>query len=266
MIITDIKHIDRIVEEIFDNKDKGVSFTNDYAFVKDHSDNLKAIKLEVPLLTEDVLNSIGEIINEAGRNNICGILLCIKVGSRIFRMRVSTIEQFEMYIKAFIEDGFIFDIGDKDNTIIIILGYTLNENKANAIIPTAECIETIKQKLGITSNIEKLVKLYNAKRVSCYPLFLNINHIIFMMQRGRKYPESAKDTFVPWNDLLAYMHLKHKYLVLSDRLCPECGKQTVVFYYSSPIRSWKQLGGRAGFITLCPSCPKQLAFSLTRMN
>lgn len=268
MIITDIKQIDQIVEDIVDNNknERLSSLIKDYEYVKEHSDELKAIKLEVPELTENSISSIGEIINEAGRKNINGILLCIKVGPRILRMRVATIEQFEMYIDAFIEDGFIFRIGDKNNTIIIILGYTLEDSKGDTIIPTAECIETIKHNLGITSKIEKLVKSYNAKRDSWYPLSLNINQIMSMLKREHKYPESAKNVFVPWSDMLAYMHIKHKHLVFSDKLCPECGKQTVVFYYSSPIRSWKQLCGRAGFITLCPSCPKQLAFTLTKMN
>ena len=53
MIITDIAQIDRIAEKTFGTTKGIVSVDmNDYIFIKEHSESLKMIKLEVPSLTE----------------------------------------------------------------------------------------------------------------------------------------------------------------------------------------------------------------------
>lgn len=79
MIITDVKLIDRIAEETF-GKTKGIVSVDmkDYAFIKEHSESLKAIKFEEPVLTEDVVRSFDEAIIEAGKENVSNVLLYIK--------------------------------------------------------------------------------------------------------------------------------------------------------------------------------------------
>ena len=79
MIITDIKQIDCIAEETF-GKAKGIVSVDmkDYAFIKEHSESLKAIKFEEPVLTEDVVRSFDEAIIEAGKENVSNVLLYIK--------------------------------------------------------------------------------------------------------------------------------------------------------------------------------------------
>ena len=79
MIITDIAQIDRIAEETFGTTKGIVSVDmNDYKFIKEHSESLKMIKLEVPSLTEDVVHLLDEAIDDVGKENVCNILLYIK--------------------------------------------------------------------------------------------------------------------------------------------------------------------------------------------
>lgn len=133
MIITDVKLIDRIAEETF-GKTKGIVSVDmkDYAFVKEHSESLKAIKFEVPVLTEDVARSFDEAIIEAGKENASNVLLYIKGNGSNAGIRAVTIEQFNMFIEAlntYLETAnIIWGMGDDnecvDNiSILIILGY-----------------------------------------------------------------------------------------------------------------------------------------------
>ena len=133
MIITDIKQIDRIAEEIF-GKTKGIVSVDmkDYAFIKDHSESLKAIKFEVSALTEYVVCSLDEAIIEAGKENVSNVLLYIKGNGSDAGIRAVTIEQFNMFIEAFnrhLETANIIWGMGVDNecveniSILIILGY-----------------------------------------------------------------------------------------------------------------------------------------------
>jgi hypothetical protein len=133
-------------------------------------------------------------------------------------------------------------------------------------VATAELVETIKNKLGITRPIEEFVESYNRTLPIGFPIFLMNIAPLWQSEDRSKYPECAKNVFFPWYDILAYMFSKHKHLPLSERTCPDCGERMVVFHYTSPVWSWNSLCGRAGFMTICPSCPKQVDFVLTLMN
>lgn len=133
MIITDIKQIDRIAEDTF-GKTKGIVSVDmkDYAFVKEHSESLKAIKFEVPALTEDVVRSLDEVIIEAGKENVSNVLLYIKGNGSDAGIRAVTIEQFNMFNEAFNRHletaNIIWGMGDDNEcveniSILIILGY-----------------------------------------------------------------------------------------------------------------------------------------------
>ena len=133
MIITDIKQIDRIAEEIF-GKTKGVVSVDmkDYAFIKEHSEYLKTIRLDVPALTEDVVRSFDEAIVEVGNENVSNVLLYIKGNGSDAGISAVTVEQFNMFIEAFNKHIEIADIiwgmgddneSDKNISILIILGY-----------------------------------------------------------------------------------------------------------------------------------------------
>ena len=133
MIITDIKQIDRIAEETF-GKTKGVVSVDmkDYAFIKEHSEYLKTIRLDVPALTEDVVRSFDEAIVEVGNENVSNVLLYIKGNGSDVGIRTVTVEQFNIFIEAFNRHletaNIIWGMGDdnesdKNISILIILGY-----------------------------------------------------------------------------------------------------------------------------------------------
>lgn len=133
MIITDIAQIDRIAEETFGTTKGIVSVDmNDYKFIKEHSESLKMIKLEVPSLTEDVVHSLDEAIDDVGKENVCNILLYIKGNGSDAGIRAVTVEQFNMFIEAFNKHletaNIIWGMGDDNESaenisILIILGY-----------------------------------------------------------------------------------------------------------------------------------------------
>lgn len=133
MIITDIAQLDRIAEETFGTTKGIVSVDmNDYKFIKEHSESLKMIKLEVPSLTEDVVHSLDEAIDDVGKENVCNVLLYIKGNGSDAGIRAVTVEQYNMFIEAFNKHletaNIIWGMGDdNDNpeniSILIILGY-----------------------------------------------------------------------------------------------------------------------------------------------
>ena len=133
MIITDIAQIDRIAEETFGTTKGIVSVDmNDYKFIKEHSESLKMIKLEVPSLTEDVVHSLDEAIDDVGKENVCNVLLYIRGNGSDAGIRAVIVEQFNMFIEAFNKHletaNIIWGMGDdNDNpeniSILIILGY-----------------------------------------------------------------------------------------------------------------------------------------------
>ena len=131
MIITDIKQIDRIAEEAFGNTTDVISVDmNDYAHIKEYSESLKAIMLEAPLLTENLVQSLDEAICEAGPEDINNVLLYIKCNAAgVFSL---TIEQVNLLIEALNNHIGVANIvwgvgeGDKNDenvSIIILLGY-----------------------------------------------------------------------------------------------------------------------------------------------
>ena len=133
MIITDIKQIDRIAEETF-GKTKGIVSVDmkDYAFIKEHSEYLKTIRLDVLALTEDVVRSFDEAIVEVGNENVSNVLLYIKGKGSNAGISTVTVEQFNMFIEAFNRHletaNIIWGMGDdnesdKNISILIILGY-----------------------------------------------------------------------------------------------------------------------------------------------
>ena len=137
MIITDIAQIDRIAEETFGTTKGIVSVDmNDYKFIKEHSESLKMIKLEVPSLTEDVVHSLDEAIDDVGKENVRNVLLYIKGNGSDAGIRAVTIEQFNMFIEALNKHletaNIIWGMGDDEEnreniSILIILGYGKRE-------------------------------------------------------------------------------------------------------------------------------------------
>lgn len=155
----------------------------------------------------------------------------------------------------------------KISRFLLFLGMAnKDDNIGRRAVATAELVETIMHKLGITSPIEEFVELYNRTLPVGFPVYLINIAPLWKSEDRSKYPECAKNVFFPWRDILACMFTKYEHLPLSERVCPECGERMITFLYTSPAWTWNSLCGRAGVITICPSCPRQVEFSLTMMN
>ena len=155
----------------------------------------------------------------------------------------------------------------KISRFLLFLGMAnKDDNIGRRAVATAELVETIMHKLGITSPIEEFVELYNRTLPVGFPVYLINIAPLWKSEDISKYPECAKNVFFPWRDILACMFTKYEHLPLSERVCPECGERMITFLYTSPAWTWNSLCGRAGVITICPSCPRQVEFSLTMMN
>ena len=63
----------------------------------------------------------------------------------------------------------------------------------------------------------------------------------------------------PWNDVAQCGSTNERRWRLQET-CPECGTQLIASYVSSPAWTWKNLCGRAGMLTFCPHCQKQIRF------
>ena len=137
MIITDIAQIDRIAEETFGTSPGYISVDmRDYAFIKEQSESLKAIKLEIQALTEDVVRSLEETIIEAGEENLSNLLLYVKGKGGDEGIQSITIEKFNLFIEVLMKhyksSDIIWGMGEdndcSDNiSILIILGYGKKE-------------------------------------------------------------------------------------------------------------------------------------------
>ena len=137
MIITDITQIDSIAEETF-GKTKGTVPVDmkDYAFIKEHSESLKAIRLGVSALTEDAVLALDGAISEAGNENVNNLLLYITGNGSDLGVRSIKMEQFNMlnglFNKHIDTANIIWGMGDdKENnenlSILILLGYGKRE-------------------------------------------------------------------------------------------------------------------------------------------
>ena len=79
-------------------------------------------------------------------------------------------------------------------------------------------------------------------------------------------PEKARIVYYPWQDVLASMYVYPDEVHIVRTTCPECGKKYAQLHFSSPSWTWRALCGRAGTMTICPSCLKQESFILEIMN
>ncbi len=90
----------------------------------------------------------------------------------------------------------------------------------------------------------------------------------------------AEDGLYPWSDVQvarSNAKLQRKNPVAEGkaeflshaRPCPKCGAsagELAWFYFESPLWTWDQLCGRAGFMTVCDPCHAQVDFFMTMLN
>lgn len=68
--------------------------------------------------------------------------------------------------------------------------------------------------------------------------------------------------FFPWSDVFASMAEEPDRVIEIDETCPECGKNLVEFFFSTPGWTWEKLCGTAGRMWICPKCGEQVEFYL----
>lgn len=134
MIITDIKQIDRIAEDTF-GKTKGIVSVDmkDYAFIKEHSSSLKAIKIEMSEISEESFVELDKVLKEVCGGKDCNILLYISGNSIASEANAITMEHLQLFnnsIDKYVTDNsdIIWGIGEnaKENneiSTLIIVGY-----------------------------------------------------------------------------------------------------------------------------------------------
>ena len=134
MIITDIKQIDCIAEETF-GKTKGIVSVDmkDYAFIKEHSSSLKAIKIEMSEISEESFVELDKVLKEVCGGKDCNILLYISGNSIASETNAITMEHLQLFnnsIDKYVTDNsdIIWGIGEnaKENneiSTLIIVGY-----------------------------------------------------------------------------------------------------------------------------------------------
>ena len=80
-------------------------------------------------------------------------------------------------------------------------------------------------------------------------------------------PESAREVFFPWEDVIGSMMEHPDKVTLHWRdVCLDCGKRLIHLEFWSPYWTWRALCGRSGPMTICLDCPKQVSFDLAIMN
>ncbi len=98
MIITDVEQIDRIAEETF-GATKGIVSVDmkDYAFVKEHSESLKAIKVDIIEISKSYVFAFEEALKEVCTGNVCNLLIYISGNGINSGVKTITVEQMQFF-------------------------------------------------------------------------------------------------------------------------------------------------------------------------
>lgn len=95
MIITDINQIDRIVENVLGSVRSSIAVDmKDYAFIKEQSSSLKAVKVEISEITEKTLMPFDEALADICNGKECNVLL--HISGRGDNFTDITIEQMQL--------------------------------------------------------------------------------------------------------------------------------------------------------------------------
>lgn len=132
MIITDINQIDHIVEDVLNSIRSSISVDmKDYAFIKKQSSSLKAIKVEVPEITEKTLMPFDEALGVVCNGKECNVLLHISGhGDNFTNITVEQMQLLHNSMERNIAEGasIIWGLGERECgkdgiMILIVVGY-----------------------------------------------------------------------------------------------------------------------------------------------
>lgn len=146
----------------------------------------------------------------------------------------------------------------------------MNTKKTEAVIGLVNHLMT---RLNINESIDDIVSSYKETDVSLKHMSVGalIEGMLFdesdtNSRDHSDLPEKARMVYYPWKDVLASMCVKPERVYITKEICPDCGRKLFRLHFSSPRWTWKHLCGRAGTMTICVSCPRQVDFSLEIMN
>lgn len=129
-------------------------------------------------------------------------------------------------------------------------------------------VNSLIDKLSLSTSIETVVAVYNSesKPEATSSDDLSADSVKTEEPRRSDIPECARYIFYAWYDVLASIYTNPEKVYITEDICPDCGERLVEFCFSSPGWTWREMCGRAGYMTICPACPRQIDFELTRLN
>ena len=86
-----------------------------------------------------------------------------------------------------------------------------------------------------------------------------------LIKQINKVGDENKSIF-PWKDVVASIKEQEFIPIIIDHRCDKCSNNTTIVYFVSPIWTWQNLCGRAGYLIICPQCMRQIDFTCTVMN
>ena len=131
MIITDVSQIDRMVEELLGST-KGIISVDmkDYGLIKDSSSSLKAVKVEIPEMSEESIGVLDRALADTCGDEECNILLYIAtLKSAEHPLTVEQMQFFGNSLDKYVADSanIIWGLGEYESgydgvTILVVVG------------------------------------------------------------------------------------------------------------------------------------------------
>lgn len=82
---------------------------------------------------------------------------------------------------------------------------------------------------------------------------------------GLEYKEPFPYQY-PWEDIAESMIEFPDRVSFNHSICPDCKRQRIRLFFTSPEITWNHLCGVAGYMVICPYCKKQVSFNETMYN
>jgi len=70
----------------------------------------------------------------------------------------------------------------------------------------------------------------------------------------------------PWEDVAESLIKLPDRISFNHSICPDCKRQRIRLFFTSPEITWNHLCGVAGYMIICPHCKKQVSFNETMRN
>lgn len=126
--------------------------------------------------------------------------------------------------------------------------------------------EDMRYRLGIGGTVRTLVCKHKTGNNLPMGALLGFEDDALDNAQDEEHRHLHTNVYFPWRDVLASMCIRPWRTNIKAEVCPKCGHHTLSLWFCSPTWTWRQLCGRAGNMTICPHCLKQMDFQLIVMN